>query len=223
MRRLQILPCPEAWERMQPDGDGRFCARCQLHVTDTTTLDEEALASFGTQQRSCGRFELEGGHPRTKLGVAAGVLVVVLAGCATPASVQPTAPDIAWSELVDEAIEGRGTIAGVVRDAAGAPVENALVILQSTALTESQERMTSARGVYAFVDLPAGNYTIQVLAGKANVSKITMLPEGARFRANFRVAPDVEIIVGGLVWQDVRAMDTTTASSTYSSKMIEIP
>lgn len=208
---------------MQPDGDGRFCARCQLHVTDTTTLDEEALASIGP---GCGRFELEGGHPRTRLGVAAGVLVVVLAGCATPASVQPTAPDIAWSELVDEPIEGRGTIAGVVRDAAGAPVEHALVILQSTALAESQERMTSARGVYAFVDLPAGNYTIQVLAGNANISRITMLPEGGRFRANFSVRPDSEgpeVLVGGISWVDDRAMDTMTASSTYSSKLVEIP
>ncbi|MCA9698210.1 MAG: carboxypeptidase regulatory-like domain-containing protein, partial [Myxococcales bacterium] len=170
MRHLQLLPCPESWERMRVDGEGRHCERCSLRVIDTTTLDEEALASLGADptQRSCGRFELEGGRPRGKHGLAAGVLVLALAGCAAPMEAQTAAPALSWSDLVDETgdeanPDAAGIIAGVVRDQSGTPLEGALVVLMSTALPQSFERMTSARGVYVFRDLPPGNYTIQVL------------------------------------------------------------
>ncbi len=85
----------------------------------------------------------------------------------------------------------KSVISGVVKNSkSGEAIENAIVVLQCACLAGQQERMTNARGIYSFTDLPQGNYTIQVLAGKANVSKITQLPRGAKFRANFNLNPE---------------------------------
>ncbi|HLT36892.1 MAG TPA: carboxypeptidase regulatory-like domain-containing protein, partial [Enhygromyxa sp.] len=90
----------------------------------------------------------------------------------------------------------KGVISGTVKNSnTDQPIENAIVILQCTCLGGQQERMTNARGIYSFQDLPSGNYTIQVLAGKANVSKITQLPRGAKFRANFALNPEQDQVI----------------------------
>lgn len=61
---------------MRVDGDGRFCDRCSLHVTNVASLDEDDLARLlADGGRICARFELERGHPRTKFGIAAGFVV----------------------------------------------------------------------------------------------------------------------------------------------------
>lgn len=86
-----------------------------------------------------------------------------------------------------------GIINGVVTDStSGDPIEGALVVLQCTCLQGQIERTTNAAGVYSFRDLPPGNYTIQVLYQKANITKITTLPRGAKFRANFSIDPKNE-------------------------------
>jgi hypothetical protein len=196
---------------MRPDDDGRFCERCNLHVTDVTSLDSDGLDGLLTDGgRVCARFELE-------LGIAAGIVVMALAGCATPSASQATLEP----EFIEVgAVGSGGVISGIVRDREGAPVENAFVILQSVALTQQIERLTNERGIYSFSDLPPGNYTIQVLVGKANVSKIVDLPEDARYRAHFSVDPEQDMMLGMVVLE--RPMiDTTSASSTYSSRMIQ--
>ena len=111
-------------------------------------------------------------------------------------------------------------ISGIIRDTKGEPIQDAVVVLQSVALPAQREVMSNAEGLYYFAQLPPGNYTVQVLAGKANVSKITQLPEGARFRANFKLDPNEDVVVGLLIEQPAIPMD---ASSTYSSKLIEVP
>lgn len=86
-----------------------------------------------------------------------------------------------------------GTISGVVTDAkTKAKIPNALVILQCTCLQSQREMQTNANGLYAFRSLPPGTYTVQVLVGKADVSKVTTLPRGAKFRANFGIDPKNE-------------------------------
>ena len=107
MRRLRVLPCPESWERMREDVDdpGRFCERCQLHVTEVAKLDGdglEQLVGAAGRGRVCARFELEDGRPRTKLGLAAGLAVIVLAGCATPSALAPQIPITRAPEAVEE-------------------------------------------------------------------------------------------------------------------------
>ena len=57
---------------------------------------------------------------------------------------------------------------------------------------------TNWRGFYSYRKLPEGDYTIQALAGRGNVSKLACLGPGARVRANFSLDPrqdDVEVIV----------------------------
>lgn len=84
---------------------------------------------------------------------------------------------LAVAMLVAPATGHEGVISGQVKNSkTGEPVENALVILQCTCLTGPREAQTNADGVYAFRGLPAGVYTVQVLAGQADVSKVIELP-----------------------------------------------
>jgi hypothetical protein len=88
-----------------------------------------------------------------------------------------------------------GTISGVVTDSkTKSRVKDALVILQCTCLQGQRETQTNADGLYSFRDLPPGTYTVQVLFAKANVSKVTTLPSGAKFRANFGIDPKNEFV-----------------------------
>lgn len=232
MRRLQVLPCPESWDRMREDGDGRYCERCQLRVTEVAKLDGDGLDQLlGAAERGrvCAHFELDGGRPRTKLGLTAGLVVIALAGCAAPDAPPPEAPsdpDAVFVEFIEDdedAESSGGVIAGAVRSTEGFPLANALVVLQSPALAAEQEQLTNERGHYKFRDLPPGNYTIQVLYNRANVSKITALPEKARFRANFVIDPiyalDGMLVVG--VITEPTMIDTTSPASSYSSKLLE--
>ena len=218
--------------RSEGDGsslDGRYCERCQLRVTEVAKLDAdglEQLVAAAERGRVCAHFELEGGRPRTKLGLAAGLVVIALAGCATPdapALQLPSAREETLVELIedDEDASG-GIIAGMVRSTEGFPLANAIVILQSVALEAQQERVTNERGFYKFEELPPGNYTIQVLYDRASVSKITALPEKARFRANFVIDPSyaVDGLILGVVTEPTM-IDTTSPASTYSSKLLE--
>lgn len=85
---------------------------------------------------------------------------------------------------------GSGTIAGVVLHAeTGERIADALVVLQCTCLAAPVEAKTNEQGQYAFRGLPPGTFTIQVLTGQADMSKVTTLSTGAKFRANFRVDP----------------------------------
>ncbi len=71
----------------------------------------------------------------------------------------------------------QGVISGtVVNSRTKERIENALVILQCTCLQETRETQTNANGLYAFRRLPPGVYTVQILVGDADVSKIVELP-----------------------------------------------
>ncbi len=83
-----------------------------------------------------------------------------------------------------------GAINGVVTNAkTREKLKGALVVLQCTCLQGSRETTTNDSGLYAFKELPPGTYTIQVLVGQADVSKVATLPRAAKFRANFSVDP----------------------------------
>lgn len=93
----------------------------------------------------------------------------------------------------EPAVTSAGVISGVVRnEQTNEVLPNALVVLQCTCLDGSREAQTNHNGIYAFRGLPPGTYTVQVLAGTADVSKVTTLPRGAKFRANFSLDPKNE-------------------------------
>ena len=108
---------------------------------------------------------------------------------AVAAAPKPMARPATPSSEVDR--KASGTISGVVHDPdTKKKIPDALVILQCTCLSGTRETKTNRNGLYAFRHLPPGTYTVQVLAGTADVSKVTTLPRGAKFRANFKVSPD---------------------------------
>ncbi len=86
-----------------------------------------------------------------------------------------------------------GSISGVVTDSkTGKRIKDAIVILQCTCLQGERETTTNEQGLYVFRDLPPGTYRIQVVFGKADVSKVTDLPRGMKARANFKINPESE-------------------------------
>lgn len=98
---------------------------------------------------------------------------------------------LALSPRPAQAGNENGSISGVVTNAdTGERMPNALVILQCTCMPGTRETTTNDNGLYAFRGLPTGRFTIQVLGGQADVSKVTQLPSGAKFRANFELDPD---------------------------------
>jgi hypothetical protein len=100
---------------------------------------------------------------------------------------EPEPIEVVAFETIDV---GEGVINGTIKNSnSGEPIANALVVLTCTCLSAGQERFTNDRGIYSFRDLPPGEYTIQVLAGKADSSKITHLPAAAKLRANFAINP----------------------------------
>ncbi len=105
------------------------------------------------------------------------------------------------------------SIRGVVTDRGDdEPIADALVVLQCTCLNGERETQTNARGIYRFDDLPPGNYTVQVLFGRANVSKVTQLPRGAQFRANFAIDPQNEFV--RVIQVEAKPIRADTAAST---------
>jgi outer membrane receptor for ferrienterochelin and colicin len=63
-----------------------------------------------------------------------------------------------------QAQAGTGQITGIVSDATGAIVPNATVTLTSKATNQTQSLNTSDEGVYRFVSLQPGNYTVKATA-----------------------------------------------------------
>lgn len=227
--QLRILPCTASFADMELVDPGvRRCEPCDKHVHDASALTRDELdelrASAGSEGL-CLRAELVGDRPRLATGLAAGLLVVALSGCAAP-SAAIAEPSEAWRAEESALVAGLadaegGVISGHIRTNEGEPIADALVVLQSTQLPAQREVMTNASGIYLFAELPAGSYTVQVLAGQANVSKITQLPENARFRANFTLDPETNprVLVGAVVERRTIPME---ASSTYSSELIEV-
>lgn len=86
-------------------------------------------------------------------------------------------------------------ITGLIVDSrTGDLIDGALVVLQCTCLEGIRESQSNRDGQYRFEDLPAGSYTVQVLYGRADSSRIFTLDRGLRARVHFRIDPkDVHI------------------------------
>jgi hypothetical protein len=117
-----------------------------------------------------------------------------------------------------------GTISGVVTNAkTKQPQTGALVILQCMCLQGPRETETNENGLYAFRDLPPGTYTVQVLAGQANVTKKTDLPRGAKLRANFLVDLDNEEVRTLVVESNPVKQETSVGRTVSMEEFRNIP
>src|SRR5467141_1773693 len=67
--------------------------------------------------------------------------------------------------------ETTGGLQGTVKDATGAVVPNAKVVVTSSTLAGSKEIVTDGSGYYRFANLPPGSYTITVTANGFKTSK----------------------------------------------------
>ena len=51
-------PCPEDWNKMTPNNNGRFCGSCSKNVVDfTNMLPDEIQMYFQQHSNVCGRFK----------------------------------------------------------------------------------------------------------------------------------------------------------------------
>lgn len=51
-------PCPEQWENMSSVNGGRYCASCNICVTDFSQMNEREIGTYlqRTSGRTCGHF-----------------------------------------------------------------------------------------------------------------------------------------------------------------------
>lgn len=116
------------------------------------------------------------------------------AGCAfTPAKAPPSLPATVSIASGTSSISGR-----VSHQETKEPLSRALMLLHSRDLPVPLEAWTDDNGLYAFRGLPPGTYTVQVLYGQADQSKVTTLPADAKFHAHFRFDPDRRLGCSGL-------------------------
>ena len=79
-----------------------------------------------------------------------------------------------------------GLLSGQVRDERGGqPVADASVLLHCDCLDGARETQTNEEGRYRFSELPAGEYTIQVVTTSSEVSRSVSLPGGTKAQTNF--------------------------------------
>ncbi len=130
---------------------------------------------------------------RTIPSLAIGALAVACAVGAFERPSQAPAP-LPQTEALPEGAD-YAVIQGVVLDReSGEVYPDAIVILSCHCLEEAREAMTDGNGVYRFGDLPEGQYTVNALYGKADVSQIIHLKKGLRTRIDFRIEPKNEFV-----------------------------
>lgn len=120
--------------------------------------------------------------------MAVGALAVACAVGAFDRPSQAPAP-LPQTEALPEGTD-YAVVQGVVLDReSGAVYPDAVVVLSCSCLQGAREVTTDVNGVYRFGELPAGQYTVNALYGKADVSQVVGLKEGLRTRVDFRIEP----------------------------------
>ena len=105
------------------------------------------------------------------------------AGCAFAPAKAPPAPYGSAASITS----GTSSITGRVSHAeTKEPLSHALMLLHGNDLPVPLEVWTDDNGRYAFRGLPPGTYTVQMLYGQADRSKVTTLPADAKFHAHFK-------------------------------------
>jgi|GEM_PF-1314825 len=155
-------------------------------------------------------------------------LMMVAGGCASTGDTRFSGPGdlppqyTPPSVTIDESESG--SLSGAVRhDKTEAPLGNALIVLQSRALSRPREMVTDEYGRYRFAGLPQGTYTVQVLVGNADASKVIDLPEDATFRANFNVDPQRKVVRHTLLVRVVTDESLFSVTDAREARLLGVP
>ncbi len=109
--------------------------------------------------------------------------------------------------------ETTGGLQGVVKDASGAVVPKAKVVISSTAMIGSKEVITDATGYYRFANLPPGGYTLTVSGQGFTTSK----REGLVIDVGHLPTIDVTLQVGA----ESQTVEVTTAAPVIDTTTTE--
>lgn len=115
-----------------------------------------------------------------------------------------------------------GTITGTVTDASGAIVAGATVAATNTGTGIQKKTTTGSTGLYSFVELPPGMYT--VAADATGFSKTTLSAQRLIVASNLRL--DVTLQVGAVnesVTVDATAPQTNTEDAQLGRSLTDIP
>ncbi len=89
--------------------------------------------------------------------------------CVTPAFVSPAGASspqqsVAQQRLPGQSAPNKAALQGVVRDSNGKPVIGATIILRNLATDQKLEKVSSAQGVFRFIDVAPGEYELKIAA-----------------------------------------------------------
>lgn len=111
--------------------------------------------------------------------------------CATGAFAPP--PPSVIEEVT--ASEGTTTIKGDVLDSeTDEPLQGALLVLRCDCFAGEREMQTNANGVFAFRDLPAGTYEVQVLHGNSESTKSVRMRSDQTIRLRFVLSKEPYVV-----------------------------
>jgi len=131
----------------------------------------------------------------------------------------PMSEDLNLRPQVYEPGEGgvgmTGSLSGTVKDAAGAAIPGATVVLTNSRTNQSIELTTDDEGVYRATNLSAGAYTLSASGRGFNKTTITDLNVIAGVRSNFNLSLNVGAI-SETVTVSASAATLNTSSSNYS-------
>ncbi len=105
---------------------------------------------------------------------------------------------------VELVVLGRGSVAGVVRDATGAPVAGAVVSLQSVVSFEEIRTQAAGDGSYQVSRVPVGGFTVTAFDAAANrgFAAGTLATAGSTAAADVTILPAVQLVaVSGQVFR----------------------
>lgn len=121
--------------------------------------------------------------------IVSGTLGLALVACAAGVIETGTEAPIVVHDPLPEGATGSQIVGFVADKDSGDAVAGAIVVIQCTCLQGQRETQSNADGVYAFRNLPPGDYTVQALHGKGDASQTLTLGEGQRARLRFRLNP----------------------------------
>src|SRR6185503_5165753 len=185
-RMIIPAPCEADWDAMTGNDQVRFCAHCNLHVTDLSsmTLTKAKQLVEQSQGRLCVRFiqDPNGGvisstmpeklyrirRRVSRLAASAFTATISVSSAMAQNQASPTveernAPvELIHTEHESQPLAGefQSSVMGVIKAYEGTPISNATVFLVDRETGEERSVVSSGLGEYSFHFLPRGEYLL---------------------------------------------------------------